>query len=282
MSFLSLEKLGGKPVELYVFQLGTSFWRYTDGRSAVTVNTLAYEPAVISRSATTDSHEEAQSTVTVTLDHTLPVVSGMLTGSPNYRLATLTIFRYQPGATDKALVARGRISSVRWRGTTVEVTFSMAASLLQQPVPRLTFLPTCNHVVYDAYCGIIAQDFTWDATVLAVFAQGAVGGSPDGPSFTVDASTNPYGTAGYFAAGYFRLTGSNEPNFIISHTAASGVALVVSMTALPAALTVGATLTLTAGCDGSIGTCARKFVNLQNFLGFPYMPTKNPFTQGLN
>src|SRR6185437_8780988 len=218
MSFLSLERAGGKPVELYVFQRGTDYWRYTDGRSAVTVNSLAYHPAVISRSAQTDSLEEAQSQLTVTLDHTLPVVAGMLSGPPGYRPATLAVFRYQPGATDKALVASGRISNIRWRGTSVEVTLIQTAALLQQMLPRKTFLPTCNHMMYDEYCGVKAIDFTWPATVLTMHAQGDPDGSPDGPSFTVGASTNPYGTAGYFAAGYFTLAGGTEPGFIIAHT----------------------------------------------------------------
>lgn len=280
MTFLSLEKLGGKPVELYVFQLGPEFWRYTDGRSAVTVNGLLYQPAAISRSEQTDSQEESQSTLTVTLDRSLPVVAGMLTGPPGYRALTLAVFRYQAGATDKALVASGRISSVRWRGTSVEVTLLQSASLLQQAVPRKTFLPTCNHMVYDAYCGVDPAAFTFGGTVAAVYAQGDPSGSPDGPSFTVTVSGAPaeFGTDRYFAAGYFVFQG--QPTFIIAHTVASGVALLVALSALPAAVVVGTVLPCTAGCDGTYETCQAKFANLANFFGFPFMPNKNVFTQG--
>ena len=282
MSFLSLERAGGKPVELYVFQRGTEFWRYTDGRSAVTVNGLAYQPGAITRSAQTDSQEESQSTVTVTLHHALPVVAGMLTGPPGYRPATLAIFRYQAGATDKALVARGRISGARWRGATVEVTLLQTASLLQQPVPRLTYLPTCNHVVYDAYCQKNPLDFTYGGNVTSILARGDPAGSPDGPSVLVDlGGPDVFAQPGFFTAGYFsRTIPASDPRFIIAHTVVSSFALIVSMSDFPPDMTLGS-MEFTAGCDGSIGTCQTKFDNLANFLGFPYMPTKNPFTQGL-
>jgi len=281
MSFLSLEKAGGKPVELYVFQFGTSFWRYTDGRAALTVNGLAYQPAAISRSAQVDSQEAAQSTITVTLDRRLPVVAGMLTGPPGYRQSSLAIFRYQPGATDKALIGRGQISSVRWRGTTVEVTLLQAQSLLQQAVPRLTYLPTCNHLVYDAYCGIDPAGFTFSGTVASVLARGALGGSPDGPAVTITVAGAPtqFGTAGYFTAGYFRFDG--QPTFIIAHTVTSGVALLVALSAIPNGVVPGTALPCTAGCDRTYEMCQTKFDNLANFLGFPWMPTKDPFTQGV-
>jgi uncharacterized phage protein (TIGR02218 family) len=284
MSFLSREKAGGKPVELYVFQLGTDFLRYTDGRVALTVNGLAYQPAAIARSETTDSSEESQASVTITVPNALPVVAAMLSGPPTYRQTAVTIFRYQAGATDKAVIARGQVSSVRYHGASVEVTVTLAAAALSQLVPRKSYLPTCNHVVYDEFCQKIAADFTFGGVVASVLAQGAVGGSADGPSVTVTVATAPaeFGTAGYFTAGYFRISGTNEPRFIISHTVVSGVAHLVSMTALPATLIAGVVLDCTAGCDGSIGTCTTKFANLDNFFGFPYLPTKNPFTQGLN
>lgn len=285
MSFLTLEKAGGKPVELYVFQRLTSYWRYTDGRSGIVVNSLTYLPAVISRTAQTDSQEESQSTLTVTLDRSLPVVAGMLMGSGGgYIPSTLTIYRYQPGATDKACIAHGRISSVRWLKGRVEITLLQTANLLQQLTPRLTFITTCNHVVYDDYCQANAANFTFGGSIAAIYATGAVGGSPDGPSVAVNIAANPtqFNQAGYFAAGYFNADGAGDLRFITSHTIVSGNAILVSMTALPASLIVGASILFTAGCDGSIGTCAAKFANVKNFLGFPYMPSKNPFTRGFN
>lgn len=289
MSFLALERAGGKPVELYVFQQGTQFWRYSDGRVPVTVNGFTYEPAVISRSEQTDTQERAQATLTVTLDRALPVVTGMLFGSPFYRQNTCAVFRFQPGATDKSLVGRGVISGVRFRGTVVEVTLVQSASLLQRPIPRMTYLPTCNHITYDPYCGIDPALFTFENAVTALFEQGDPSGSPDGPSIQFNAlaatgglpgvAAAAFATAGYFTAGYFVFNG--EPSFIISHTVSGSTALFVLLAETPVGIAVGTTLACTAGDDLSYETCLQKFNNLANFLGFPFMPTKDPFTQGL-
>jgi len=36
-----------------------------------------------------------------------------------------------------------------------------------------------------------------------------------------------------------------------------------------------------AGCDHSVSTCAARFDNLANYGGFPFIPTKNPFSTGV-
>ena len=35
------------------------------------------------------------------------------------------------------------------------------------------------------------------------------------------------------------------------------------------------------GYDGSPATCVDKFDNLDNFVGFPYIPSKNPVVWGI-
>ena len=49
--------------------------------------------------------------------------------------------------------------------------------------------------------------------------------------------------------------------------------------AVPGLLT-GAAITLYPGCDHTRATCAAKFANLDNFGGFPWIPTRNPFDGG--
>jgi len=276
-TFLTLEKAGGQPVELYVFQRGGQVWRYTDRQRAITVNGFTYEPATITRAPQTDSAEEARSTITVTLDRAVPVVAALLQGTPGYRRTTLAISRFQPGATDMAVIGRGDIASVRQKGETVEVTVSQIGYLLQLAVPRLTFQGTCNHTVYDPFCGIDPTPFTFTGTVAGVLAPGAVGGSPDGYGiqFTVATSPAEFGDADYFAAGY--LIAGDQAAFVVSHTIASGTALLVLLGPLPPALILGASVLCVAGCDRSQETCIAKFNNLANFFGFPLMPTRDPF-----
>lgn len=277
MSFITLEKAGGQPVELYVFQRAGQVWRYTDRQRAITVDGFSYEPATITRAPQTDSAEEARSTITVTLDRAVPVVAALLQGAPRYQRTTVAIYRFQPGATDKAVIGRGDVASVRQKGETVEVTVSQIGYLLQLVVPRLTFQGTCNHAVYDPFCGIDPTPFMFTGTVAAVLAPGAVGGADDGYTIQFTTATSPtqFGQAGYFALGY--LVAGDQVAFVISHTVASGTASLVILGPPPAALIVGASVICIKGCDRSQAMCIADFNNLANFFGFPLMPTRDPF-----
>jgi hypothetical protein len=42
-------------------------------------------------------------------------------------------------------------------------------------------------------------------------------------------------------------------------------------------IAVGQAVTLYPGCDHTTTTCDGKFSNLNNYGGFPHIPTKNPF-----
>ena len=49
----------------------------------------------------------------------------------------------------------------------------------------------------------------------------------------------------------------------------------------PAAIESGTPVLLTVGCDHSTQTCASRFGNLDNYGGFPAIPSKNPFSTGV-
>jgi len=54
----------------------------------------------------------------------------------------------------------------------------------------------------------------------------------------------------------------------------------VTLTAAILGLAPGSTVTAFAGCDHTISTCDSKFNNRENFGGFPYFPSINPFAGG--
>ena len=49
----------------------------------------------------------------------------------------------------------------------------------------------------------------------------------------------------------------------------------------PVAIAPGTEVLLTVGCDHSTATCAARFNNLDNYGGFPAIPSKNPFSTGV-
>jgi hypothetical protein len=49
----------------------------------------------------------------------------------------------------------------------------------------------------------------------------------------------------------------------------------------PVDIAVSTNVVLTVGCDHSTSTCASRFNNLDNYGGFPFIPSKNPFSTGV-
>lgn len=132
---------------------------------------------------------------------------------------------------------------------------------IQRKVPRWLYQTQCNHMLYDANCTVNPAAFTFAGHLTAIVGQ----------TVTVpEAAAKP---DGYYNGGY--LHDGETFAFIQTHTGTQLVLL-----ALSPKLVVGDAVTLTAGCDRTRGTCVAKFNNLANFMGFPYIPDKNPY-QGL-
>ena len=84
----------------------------------------------------------------------------------------------------------------------------------------------------------------------------------------------PGGGGGGLAGGWLQ-TPDGARHMIISDTG-SGVELLY-----PVAIEPGTEVLLTVGCDHSTATCAGRFGNLDNYGGFPAIPSKNPFSTGV-
>jgi hypothetical protein len=81
-------------------------------------------------------------------------------------------------------------------------------------------------------------------------------------------------TNGWFNNGY--LEKGEERRMILSHTGTS-----LTLINFLSGLVPGDSVNLYAGCQRNADDCTRRFNNLVNFWGFPWIPTKNPFSGGL-
>ncbi len=59
---------------------------------------------------------------------------------------------------------------------------------------------------------------------------------------------------------------------VASHAIGADGAVLSVWLAPSSAIAIGDAFTVTAGCDKRAATCLTKFVNLDNFRGFPHMP----------
>ena len=162
------------------------------------------------------------------------------------------------------------LSGTRWMGRVLGVEIdadaarirceSAQVSLKRIGLRRL-YSRKCSHVLYSTACG--ASPITASAFVLEVY----------GRSVELDGGV-PGEVSGGLAGGWLQ-TPEGARHMIISDYG-SGVELLY-----PTALEPGTEVLLTVGCDHSTTTCAERFGNLDNYGGFPAIPSKNPFSTGV-
>jgi uncharacterized phage protein (TIGR02218 family) len=259
---------GGRPVEIYVFTTGGTIQRYTSAEDEVTVGVNTYEPVAIRRSDTADGPEEREHDFTFELpssDEVAQLFAGVLTGDRT----RVTVSRYHRGDTptpEVVVIFDGYVQSARFTDdlAVCRITARSVISSLGRQAPARTFQAMCNHVLYT--CRVDDTDSSFRAS--AVSATSQVG------SLLTVSGLGAF-AAGWFTGGYVEEIGTGIRRLILNDDGAGGLTLLVPFAVAPT------TVNVFAGCDHTGATCQSKFDNLINFGGFPFVPTKNPFSTGL-
>lgn len=254
------EKLSSKPRVLFTFAIGGRMWRYaqTVGDVTVAASGLTYKAAQIQVDSDVERQEEiGAQRVTVRIGIRADVVAALRANQtePMY----LGIHRYQPSVVAApARWAFGEIASVRVQRGWCLVELQTEEGAWELDVPRAIFATQCQKATYSAECGLNADDFSIATTITAV----------DGASVTVSSvGGNP---DDWYSKGLLKIGNS------VWHVVAQiGTALRI-FGSLPRGLVLPAAATLIAGDDLTHETCRDKFNNLDRFLGFKWLPSKNP------
>ncbi len=162
----------------------------------------------------------------------------------------------------------GIVAEVQADSGVVKLTVNSMLRLLNTAFPRNYFLPQCNHALFDAGCTLLASNFA---------VNGTVSGTSNTLTYFGSGLTN---AANWFALGYVVWnTGANAglKSFVKSYDGSGNFTLPYPLAAVPAP---GDTFTAYPGCDKLQATCTTKFNNLQNFRGFPYVPTPETLELG--
>lgn len=282
MAFLAFEQSqrDGNPVELFLFQppntvTGTGF---TNAAVDIVIGAQLFEGIGISRDEASYDRESNSGEVRISMSVTQDFARRWIIIAPAERYV-VTIFRRH--ITDSALETvtwwKGFISQVVFEGSTAIISCKPLIELLSRQGPRMTFQQPCNHVLYDARCTVVENDFRFQAIPATI--------SADGLQYTfANISTSAPLTdapaqfqAAFYVGGFIR-------DFIgVDHrlvTAQSGDVLTVQYAFLNNL--AGEQLDIFAGCDHQIVTCDGKFDNLPFHGGHPYLPDRNIFEKGLD
>ena len=253
-------------VELYAFSSSNAQFYLTPHEFDVDLDGTPYTSLSIERNELALGAEAAKSALELKLPPSCDLVRHLLS-------ASLT------GDTTSVTLRIGRrdnwgdywwLSGTRWMGRVLGVEVdadaarirceSAQVSLKRIGLRRL-YSRKCSHVLYSNACG--ASPITGSAFVLDVYGRNVEldGGVP--------------GSVSAGLAGGWLQTPDGARHMIINDTG-SGVELLY-----PVAIEPGTEVLLTVGCDHSTATCAGRFGNLDNYGGFPAIPSKNPFSTGV-
>lgn len=252
----------GAPVELYEFTQGTQRWFYCSGADPVTRLSVVYAPSNIQRDRVKQSTDIFKNGIKLTFPRDNEFAKQFLGFAPE-EVTTLTIYRGHYSDPDQQFVIywKGRLLSAKATESKIELECEPIYTSIRRPGLRAKFEYGCRHVLYGRGCGVNRELYKHEGTVIGisgglnVSVSGIVGVFPDG----------------YFTGGIiFDEDGASR--FIVAHV---GAVLTMSR---PLPSIVGAsTARVYPGCDHLRTTCLTKFNNLDNFGGFPWVPSRNPF-----
>lgn len=265
---------GGRPVELYVFTIGSSVYYYTSAEDEVTIAAQVYIPRPgLQREAFVDGPEERNTDFEVTLPTSDPVSQFFTQAMPGLRIG-LVVYRYHRGDTptpETHQVFDGYVHSAAPQKNMKEMRIvarpAIATSGTQ--IPPRTCQGSCNFVLYGPKCGV-------DDTNPAFRASARTATGQVGNVLTV-AGLGAY-APGWFTGGYVEAIDTADFRLVLDDDGAGNLTLIVPFATAPT------TVNVLAGCDhtaeGAHG-CGPKFDNGDRFGGFPYVPKKNPFESGV-
>lgn len=256
-----------KPVELYHFwpSISGTHYRYTSGDVEVTIsgtgsNAGTYSPATIDREQTQYTTDLEVSTLIINAGYIEDPMLEYIAINPIevYWVEVLKLFRDQE-EQELTTVFVGQITNVIFQGNATKIHCVGFEKLLTNPIPKYRYQPGCNHTLYDTKCSIDKTSYDINATLSSVSSDG----------LTLISSSFNTGGAQYFTEGYVSWQGNKRK--IMSH-----VTNTITIQYKISDLAASDIVTVYPGCNKSITTCKNKFNNVDNFLGFPYIPLDNP------
>jgi uncharacterized phage protein (TIGR02218 family) len=157
----------------------------------------------------------------------------------------------------------GNVSEVKPSRSAVVLTVSSQLELLNLDMPRNLLSPGCIHSLFDTGCTLTEAyyaEYDWVTSASAITVNCASLNLPSG-----------YFTQGTMIFNSGVNTGAAAT--VKQHTLANGVNTFTLMAPLNSVPAVGDNFTVFPGCDKTMATCQSRFNNLNNFRGWPFVPT---------
>lgn len=258
----------GAPRQLFLFTMGDEKWGYCASEFPHTYLSVDYQPEAIDMDAITQALSENSPTINIKIDPGAAVCRQFVAYQPIQPMR-VRVYRYHEWDTDGeyAIELIGEVVSSSFNEDTEDrectLLVRLMASYIERNVPWPVYQKQCNRALYSPGCGVNREDYRVQANVSSVINDEIVD-----PLF----ATYP---DGWFRAGYV-VTPRGETRFIAWHEGDK----IILQTPLVGAVN-GDDMDFLPGCDLLRTTCNTKFNNLPRWLGFGWIPSKNPFTDNI-
>lgn len=266
MSYLANEQSahGSEPVELYEFTRGVRRYTYTSNAKDILFTSVIFTATPMERSSLESSGELGRAGIKVTMPRDIAFVSEYLVSPPS-EVTTLTIYRKHRGAPDSEAIViwMGRMLNLTWENSTVELLCEPVFTSIRRLGLRKQYSRSCSHVLYGPKCSVNNTAFKYEGLVIGISAN------------TVSVAGIDSNGDNYYAGGYMEwdYQGRVEKKMILRQ-----IGPTLTLGGFPIGLLGGVTVKVFPGCDHSLATCSAKYNNKLNYGGFPWIPSKNPFS----
>ncbi len=296
-------------LELYQFTHGDKQWFFTSARKAITHNAITYYPVRgLSRGSIEDADID-KCEVELTFPHPYPLFND---SDDNFAqvflnkiyLESVYFTLIELDAGESLVLFKGRVTQPKFddRDNTMTLICSTAESFMRRKILTRKFQRTCPNAIYDKWCGLDFNEWSFDVTVTAInglsvtFAVNPTQVKDDegNPVFeqvpvldefgdpVLNEDENPVFEDGEpvmeiksYPSGWLNrgvLKKDGVFTFIVGNSANGSIRLYRQHIGLK----VGDVVRVAPGCDQSLKMCHEKFNNHKRFGGHPNMPTENP------
>ena len=253
---------GGAPVELYRFTCGGLSWCFTSADVPQSYLGLTFAPEAISRGEIDASDEDTQGALEVTLPARSAVAGLFLPDLPPAPVM-LELYRFHRTDSEVVLIWSGEMGTAEFASSEVKFSGIPVGRVLRRQMPPHSFQAQCNWALFSPQCGLDRFAYRESATITAV------------SGFTITATVFGTHADGYFRSGWVE-NAAGEKHWVTAH-----VGTVLTLMTPFRSLAIGDVLYVFPGCDRTIAAC-KTFGNLVHHLGFPFLPPKNPFVNGVS
>jgi uncharacterized phage protein (TIGR02218 family) len=254
------------PIELFKFETPAKVYTYTSDFEPHTLLGLTYQPEPISRSNVTQGNSSESVSLELTVPASLPLVAEVAFDYAPPESLELTVYRFHDEDTSNAVTYwKGRVASIQVSGTSAKIVVpSTLTNSLSSSIPGKFYQSPCNHTLFGTRCGVSRAAFTVNTVAASV------------TNSEIVTTTVPGGGVNYYAGGEIVHPASGERRLIAS---SNGDRFAINFPFR--SVRDGDVLEIVPGCDHSPEACSGKFNNTPNFGGFPFIPSKNVFRDGL-